>query len=579
MNRTGIQRCFAIDDDGERCNNNTLEGLKWCRIHNLKCKKERNKYKSVCENIAKEETVCRNIKNIDELTVIELDEYIKDYQKIITQSDLCISSRNKFENKCIHKNERNQGHIDFKNNLTQKKIKCENIIQELIERSNTIKSELKKKNMNELEIDEPILDKHTNKKKKKKKSVKKSEEKKVELKEYNEEFLDKIIEKNHKINEYTKYMDDNPNIDKNFINNYKKEIKKEFNIDITDILDAYIKTIIYNTNITYFSEILDIISVYDDKILNQFLNRSINIYYELRLMEEDYLIDNKLPLLDLEEVEMTRYKPEKKSFALNTNELHLHLNLTDYSIDEVFDLFFQKIKQKNLRLLVANELNIYKYAIINNIKNRNKKDTVGKEEDEEDTLINEFRDIVIDKNYKNEKFANEYIKTIINYNKNILKVDDKHPINMLSIAYITYIAYNIYISHLVTLLDNISKYGDKSIENSINKTLNVIDYLRNNMKNSILLNKSPMIEGIKEIPIPVKYNENIVNKLYKEFRENDDPFNLIIIFMKFSNKEAFRSLINFVKEIDIQYTISIELNKYKNTIIKLLIDRMKKPFL
>ena len=242
--------------------------------------------------------------------------------------------------------------------------------------------------------------------------------------------------------------------------------------------------------------------------------------------------------------------------------------------------FFEKRKQKNLSLLIANELKIYKYAIINNIKNRNKKDKVGNEDDE-DTLINEFRDIVNDNDYKNDKFSKEYIKNIMKYNKNILNVEDEHPINIISASYIGYIGYNIYISYLITLLDNISKYGDKTIENSINNTLNVIDYLRNNMKKSILLNKSPMIEGIKEIPIPVKYNENIVNKLYKEYRKDDhpDPFNLIIIFMKFSNKDAFRSLINFVKEIDIHSTISIELNKYKNTIIKLLNDRMKKPFI
>jgi hypothetical protein len=582
MDRTTlIRRCFAIDD-GERCNNNTLEGLKWCRVHNLKCKNERNKYKSVCENIAKEETVCRNIKNIDELTLIELDEYIKDYQKIITQSDLCISSRNKFENKCIHKNERNQGHIDFKNNLRQKKIKCENIIQELIERSNNIKSELKKKNMNELEIDEPILDKNTNtNKKKKKRSVKKSEGKK-ELKEDTDDFLDKIIKKNHKINEYTKYINDINLLKKKIIDNYKEEIKKEFNDNnmINGIISEYVKTIVYNTNITYLSEIFDIISVYDDKILNEYLKKAINIYYELRLMHEDYLIDNKLPLLDLEEVEITRYMPEKKSIALNINELDFHLTLKDYSIDEVFDLFFEKRKQKNLSLLIGNELKIYKNAIINNIKNRNKKDKVGNEDDE-DTLINEFRDIVNNKDYKNDKFSKEYIKNIMKYNKNILNVEHEHPINIISASYIGYIEYNIYISYLITLLDNISKYGDKTIENSINNTLNVIDYLRNNMKKSILLNKSPMIEGIKEIPIPVKYNENIVNKLYKEYRKDDhpDPFNLIIIFMKFSNKEAFRSLINFVKEIDIHSTISNELNKYKNTIIKLLNDRMKKPFI
>ena len=288
------RRCFAIEEDGERCTNQSLEGLKWCDRHNPKCFKERKKYKSDCANIAKEETICRNIKNLKELRPIEIDEYIKEYQNIIKQSDLCVQSRKNFENKCIFETERNKSHEDFKNNLRLKKNKCESIIQELVNRSKEIKKEalLRKNTEDEIneEVETNIVKKKIERTKRSPKDViKRSRDKdtdinfediinknKEEEKKYNSKLLefDDVMMGNDKIC----FAISNDNLHKlyiSIIDNLDNDKYEIYKTKIRTTMTKYLTVIEVYTLLQFLKESSKIIG--NDKKLNNFFKKAIKV--------------------------------------------------------------------------------------------------------------------------------------------------------------------------------------------------------------------------------------------------------------------------------------------------------------
>lgn len=203
--------CVYLDDDN-KCSSNAIV----CDDNKKKkCNKLYNNYKKICE-IAKPLDRCENF-DISNLTLTELEQYIKNYTSIYNNYLKCYDARMKHREKCIHSSCIDEGHQAFLDRLQSSMASCKKIMLKI---NTKISDELKEieRKKHELRKKQEELDRE-------KEKLIKSEEKVVKLK--------KEVKKIEKITE----IEFTPELEKE-----TKEYNKSLTPDYNQIQLKYIKS-------------------------------------------------------------------------------------------------------------------------------------------------------------------------------------------------------------------------------------------------------------------------------------------------------------------------------------------------